>query len=111
MVTVNGAEGQFGVFSGHAPMMTTLRPGMLDIVVDQGERQRVFVRGGFAEVNALGLTILAEEAIPESQLKPDVVAQRITDAEEDLADAKDDDARRSAREELESLKEIQRALG
>jgi F-type H+-transporting ATPase subunit epsilon len=63
MVVVPGSEGDFGVMEGHAPYMSTLRDGELAIYrVFPGEPERVAVRGGFAEVNEKGLTVLAENA-------------------------------------------------
>jgi len=62
MVTVPGTEGDFGVLEGHAPLMATIRDGALSIYrTERGEPDKVFVRGGFAEVNAQGLTVLAEQ--------------------------------------------------
>jgi len=110
MVTVPGKEGEFGVFAHHAPLMTALKPGMVDVQGDEKSRTRIFVRGGFAEVTAAGLTVLAEEAIEEEDLNPDVIARQIADAEEDVADAKDDATRQRAQEALESLREIERSL-
>ena len=60
-VDVPGAEGDFGVLAGHAPFMTTLREGVVT-VYDGAQRRRFEVKGGFADVNGEGLTILAEEA-------------------------------------------------
>ena len=63
MVVVPGTEGDFGVMAGHAPYMSTLRDGELAIYRSAGaEPERVQVRGGFAEVNEQGLTVLAEGA-------------------------------------------------
>ncbi len=56
-VDVPGAEGDFGVLAGHAPMVTTLRPGVLTVFAGGGQ-QKIVVLGGFAEVSAKGLTIL-----------------------------------------------------
>lgn len=62
MVTVPGAEGDFGVLEGHAPLMSTVRDGELAIVRTQGATpETVTVRGGFAEVSDRGLTVLAEQ--------------------------------------------------
>ena len=62
MVTVPGAEGDFGVLEGHAPLMSTVRDGELVIVRTQGSApETVGVRGGFAEVSDRGLTVLAEQ--------------------------------------------------
>ena len=61
-VIAPGAEGQFGVLAGHAPFMTTLQEG--EVTVLDGSSRRTFnVRGGFADVTAAGLTILAEHAV------------------------------------------------
>ena len=84
-VVVPGSEGQFTVLIGHAPVMTTLRPGVVDVTLATGKRERIFVRGGFADVNAGGLTVLAEQAIPLGDLDPEMIAKEIRDAEEDVA--------------------------
>jgi F-type H+-transporting ATPase subunit epsilon len=61
MVTVPGAEGDFGVLEGHAPVMSTVRDGALSIYrTEKGEPELLQIQGGFAEVNDKGLTILAE---------------------------------------------------
>lgn len=61
MVTVPGAEGDFGVLEGHAPLMSTVRDGALSVLrTAGGTPETVNVRGGFAEVSAKGLTVLAE---------------------------------------------------
>ena len=64
MVVVPGAEGDFGVLPGHAPMMSTIRPGIIEIYATEGSSPsaRYEIDGGFAEVSADGLTILAEAA-------------------------------------------------
>lgn len=61
MVVVPGAEGEFGVLEGHAPFMSTMRDGPLQIYKTEGATPEVIeVRGGFAEVGENGLTVLAE---------------------------------------------------
>ncbi|MDG5489515.1 ATP synthase F1 subunit epsilon [Sphingomonas sp. FW199] len=63
MVVVPGSEGDFGVLEGHAPMMSTIRDGQLAIYrTERGEPEVLPIRGGFAEVNERGLTVLAEQA-------------------------------------------------
>ncbi|NBN64998.1 F0F1 ATP synthase subunit epsilon [Pannonibacter tanglangensis] len=109
-VIVPGSEGEFGVLKDHSPFMSTIRPGLLKVRKDGGQLLEFFVRGGFADVNASGLTVLAEQAIPVSALKADVLAQQIKDAEEDVADARDDDSRHKAETLLSQLREIQAAL-
>ena len=108
-VVVPGSEGQFTVMKGHAPFMTTLRPGVVDIVRGN-ETERIFVRGGFADANADGLTILAELAIPVVEINPGQIAQEVKNAEEDVADAKDGATRDAAEQRLHQLKEVQAAL-
>lgn len=108
-VVVPGSEGQFTVMKGHAPFMTTLRPGVIDIV--RGSNTiRVFVRGGFADANAAGLTILAEMAIPVADIDPAQLAQEVKNAQEDVADARDGATRDAAEQRLHQLKEVQAAL-
>lgn len=109
-VTVPGSEGEFGVLKDHSPFMSTVRPGLLKVRKDGGQLVEFFVRGGFADVNGSGLTVLAEQAIPVSELKGDMLAQQVKDAEEDVADARDDATRHKAETLLSQLREIQAAL-
>jgi F-type H+-transporting ATPase subunit epsilon len=61
MVVVPGTEGEFGVLEGHAPFMSTIRDGAVKIYRSEGAApEEIAVRGGFAEVSASGLTVLAE---------------------------------------------------
>ena len=108
-VVVPGSEGYFTVLKGHAPSMSTLRPGVLDVTRGNGT-DRIFVRGGFADVNGDGLTILAEQAIPLAEVDAAMLAQAVRDAEEDVADAKDGAAKDIAELRLNQLKEVQAAL-
>ena len=109
-VVVPGADGYFTVLKGHAPFMSTMKPGVVD-VINGGETFRIFVRGGFADVSAAGLTILAEQAIPLDDVDPAMLAQDIENTEEDVADAKDGAARDAAETRLQQLREVQAALG
>lgn len=108
-VIVPGAEGEFGVLAGHAPFIAMLKPGILTIKGD-GADKRYFVRGGFAEVNASGLTILAEEARPVEEIDAGMLAQHIKNAEEDVADATTDETRQRAQRQLDDLKQVAEAL-
>jgi F-type H+-transporting ATPase subunit epsilon len=108
-VVVPGSEGYFTVMKGHAPYMSTMRPGVVD-VTRGGQTDRVFVRGGFADVSAAGLTILAEQAIPLAEVDPEMLAQDVRNAEEDVSDAKDGAARDAAQLRLHQLREVQAAL-
>ena len=108
-VVVPGSEGYFTVMAGHAPYMSTMRPGVVD-VTHEGQNQRIFVRGGFADVNGGGLTILAEQAIPLAEVDPDWLEQEVRNAAEDVADAKDGAARDIAELKLHQLREVHTAL-
>lgn len=109
MVTVPGTEGYMGVMAGHMSLVSTLRPGMIDVLKD-GKDTRYFIRGGFAEVNPKKITVLADEAIPMSEFDLPVLDQRIRDAEEDLAGAQTDRARRKAAEALDCLRLVRAAF-
>ena len=110
MVVVPGTEGDFGAMIGHQPLIAALRPGVVAIHDGGTVGERYFVRGGFAEVTNDRCTILAEEAIPISELDRAGVEQRIKDAEEDLADATTDEARHQADHELRNLRELLTAV-
>ncbi|MCA1908141.1 MAG: ATP synthase F1 subunit epsilon, partial [Magnetospirillum sp.] len=68
MVVVPGSEGDFGALALHAPMITTVRPGVIDVHDGGKVGKRIFVAGGFAEVNEERVTVLAEEAIPVGEI-------------------------------------------
>ena len=110
-VDVPGEEGDFGVLAGHAPMVATIRPGVLTIHYDQTAPVMIVVRGGFAEVSASGVTVLAQEVVPVDEIEPDTIHQAIKDAEEDVADAKTDADRNKAAARLDHLKTLKDALG
>jgi len=109
-VDVPGAEGVFGVLADHAPLMSTLRPGVIVVTRTGGETRRIFVRGGFADVNPAGLTILAEQAIPVEDLKADTIADQIRVLEEDARDATTDEGKRVAQLKLDQMREVEAVL-
>ena len=100
-VVVPGTEGDFGVFPGHARLISTVRPGVISVFQAGKVTDRIFVEGGFAEVTPEGCTVLAEHAMPVSDLSRDQALQAIQDAKEDVEDAKDDGARKEANKALE----------
>ncbi len=110
-VVVPGVEGQFTVLKDHAPVMTVLKPGVVEIDETAGKKEKLFVRGGFADVAEGGFTILAEYAIPIAELDAAKIGADIKNAGEDLADAATDEARRVAAEKLGQLQELKAALG
>jgi F-type H+-transporting ATPase subunit epsilon len=85
-VDVPGAESDFGVLAGHAPLVATLRPGILT-VFSGGKAQKIVVMGGFAEVSSEGLTVLADGADTVEDVNRDMIAQRISELENRIAKA------------------------
>jgi F-type H+-transporting ATPase subunit epsilon len=110
MVTLPGTEGFFGVLAGHAPVISSLRPGVIEVTGGETPGLRLFIRGGFAEVDGRQITVLAEDAIPMSEFNIAALDQRIADTEEDLAAAKSDSERARAGEQLDHLRLLRAAL-
>lgn len=96
MVVVPGAEGDFGVLVGHAPLISALRPGVINTYAGTTVEKQIFVAGGFAEVTGERCTVLAEEAIPVEDLDRAAADARMAEAQEALGDADNDAARASA---------------
>jgi len=90
MVVVPGVEGDFGVLPGHAPFVSNVRPGVIAVFAESKVVQRIFVAGGFAEVTAERCTVLAEQALPVTDIDRATAEADIRDAHEDLTEAKDD---------------------
>jgi F-type H+-transporting ATPase subunit epsilon len=109
MVTIPGSEGYMGVMAGHMPLITTLKPGRLD-VLKNGKDDRYFIGGGFAEVSGTKLTVLADEATPFSELSAESLEQHIRDAEADLAVAQSESDRTVAIKRLDDLRMVRSAL-
>jgi len=109
-VDVPGSEGDFGVLAGHAPLDTTLRPGIL-VIYSERDAQRIVVDGGFAEVGPSGLTVLANLAVPVDEFDVAELAGVIKDTEEDVADETDGWKRDKLAHKLDRLKALQAALG
>jgi F-type H+-transporting ATPase subunit epsilon len=109
-VVAPGADGQFTVLKDHAPLMTTLKAGVVQINA-AGKTEKLFVRGGFADVGAGGFTILAEQAVAVADVDVSKLEADIKNAREDIADAKTDDAKISANDRLTQLQELRAAVG
>ena len=110
MVTVPGREGDFGVLAGHAPVISSLRPGVIDVKGGTQGDTRFFVVGGFAEVGPQKLTILAEEVLPLGAIRAADVEARIAAAQEDALQAKTEADRARAAEIIDQLKVLRAAL-
>ncbi len=81
MVVVPGSEGDFAVLAHHIPVITTLRPGLIQVFDGAVARERIMVTGGFAEVTGERCTVLVEEAIPFADVSPTWLDNRMKAAE------------------------------
>src|SRR5262249_3021348 len=108
-VDVPGSEGDFGVLAGHAPFVTTLRPGILT-VYRGSDRLAVVVNGGFAQVHPAGLTVPGDMAVARNEFDTAVLDGEIKDTAEDVADATDPAQRDKLGHRLDRLKALQAAL-
>lgn len=104
-VVVPGADGDFAVLAGHAPVIATLRPGVLDVTAG-GSKRRLFVKAGVAEVDPSRLTVLAQKAYDVEDMTPAVLADELKTAEAELAAAKDDAAKMMADTLVAELKRL-----
>ncbi len=89
-VTIPGEEGYFGVRAGHMSLIAAVRPGVVEVVVKEGDAPRkIFIAGGFADVTAKNCTILAEQAVNVSELDASVIESDLSKLKEQLAVAND----------------------
>ncbi|RUW02549.1 MULTISPECIES: F0F1 ATP synthase subunit epsilon [unclassified Mesorhizobium] len=109
-VVIPGAEGEMTVMAQHAPVMTTIKPGVVTVKTAAGKEERYVVFGGFADILPSGCTLLAESAVAVGDIDRADLARRIQEAREDAADAKDDEARSKAEQFLSQLTTLEGAL-
>lgn len=102
-VQIPGADGDLTAMEGHAPTITTLRPGILKAISSEGTKSYV-VTGGFAEITASGVSVLAERAVSVDEVTPALMDQLIADASEATAVAVDKDAADKAMADLVALR-------
>jgi F-type H+-transporting ATPase subunit epsilon len=104
-VVVPGADGDFAVLAGHAPVIATLRPGVLDVTAG-GSKKRLFVKSGFAEVDPSRLTVLAQMAYDVEDMSSSIISSELSTAEAELAAAKDDESKAHAETLVSELKRL-----
>jgi F-type H+-transporting ATPase subunit epsilon len=107
-VDVPGAEGDFGVLAGHAPVVAAIRPGILTVIAG-GSKQKIIVLGGLAEVSEKGLTVLADVATSIDELDRARFAATINEMQEKLAEKEGSELDREI-ERLDHFKSIQHQL-
>ncbi len=104
MAVIPGVEGDFGVLPRHAPFMSTLRPGIVDIqMVNIASPERLFISGGFAAVENNRCTILADHAIPVAEIKRDQIVSRIENIRQQLANNPNQDTLKSELKVCEAM--------
>ena len=111
MVLVPGTEGNFGVLPGHAQLISTIRPGLIEIYEGGKVKERIFIAGGFAEVTGERCTVLAVEAVALPDLNRAVLEGEARELEARLAAAQNDDDRNMARRQLAVIDAKLTALG
>jgi len=109
-VVIPGAEGEMTVMAQHAPVMTTIKPGVVTVKPVSGAEERYVVFGGFADIVPAGCTLLAESATPAKDIDRALLARRIEAARADLSEAKDDHSRTKAEEFLHQLTTLEGAI-
>ena len=109
-VVIPGTEGEMTVMAQHAPVMTTVKPGVVTVNQAGGGSERYVVFGGFADILPEGCTLLAESAVAVGDIDREDLARRIQEAREDLDDAKDDDSRTRAEQFLHQLTTLEGAI-
>jgi F-type H+-transporting ATPase subunit epsilon len=109
MVVVPGSEGDFGVLPGHAPIISTIRPGVIEVHRGAAAPDRIFISGGICEVSSDRCTVLADDAVEVASLDRANLEKRLKDAEEDLADAKTDLDQHKASTAVAVLREMMTA--
>jgi F-type H+-transporting ATPase subunit epsilon len=109
-VVIPSAEGEMTVLAKHAPVMTTIKPGVVTVKSVGGQEERYVVFGGFADILPAGCTLLAESATSVKDIDREDLARRIQEAREDAADAKDDEAKTRAEAFLAQLTTLQGAI-
>jgi len=100
MVVVPGEDGDFGALPLHTPLLSTVRPGVIDIHNGGKVSNRIFVAGGFVEVTGERVTVLAEEAFPLDELTAALAEDRRAAAEVAVTEAKTDLERSRARQQV-----------
>ena len=109
-VVIPGTDGEMTVMAHHAPTMTTIKPGVVTVVTEDGKSDRYVVFGGFADILPEGCTLLAESAVAVSDIDRGNLADRIQNAREDVTDASNDAAKQKAQEYLDHLTTLEAAI-
>ena len=112
MAVIPGEEGDFGVLSGHAPIIATVRTGVVEIYRDNMNQksERIFIAGGFADVNGEQCTVLAEQAINVNDIDAVDIAKQITEATENLSMAESAADKRRFQKKIDILRAMEQSV-
>ena len=106
MVVIPGTEGNFGVLPGHASLISTIRPGMIEVYEGGTVRRRMFVAGGIAEVTPERCTVLADAAMPPEELDRSALEAELQTLEGNLPSLREQAARADGTEREQLLAEL-----
>ncbi|MCX8293148.1 F0F1 ATP synthase subunit epsilon [Phyllobacterium sp. 0TCS1.6A] len=109
-VVIPGTEGYMTVLAHHAPLMATVKPGVVSVTTADGKPDNYVVFGGFVDITPDGCTLLAESAVHVTDIKADELQRRIQDAREDFEDATTREAKARAEDLLGQLMTLQEAI-
>jgi F-type H+-transporting ATPase subunit epsilon len=105
-VVVPGVDGYFTVMADHAPFITTISCGIVEVVLASGIGKKIYVSGGFADVDGSTLTLLAEQAVPIEDVNSDMMVQQLQIAMNDVLSAKTESKQEYANLKLNRLKSL-----
>ncbi|MGN6548453.1 MAG: F0F1 ATP synthase subunit epsilon [Pararhizobium sp.] len=109
-VVIPGSDGEMTVMADHAPLMTTIKPGVVTITTTGGKTDRYVVFGGFADVLPRTCTLLAESAMHVDNINREDIQSRIRDAQEDLNDEQDEEKKATLGQYLDQLTTLEGAI-
>ncbi|MBV8934509.1 MAG: ATP synthase F1 subunit epsilon [Alphaproteobacteria bacterium] len=108
MVVIPGTEGNFGVLPGHAPLISSIRPGTIDVYEGQTVTRRIFIASGIAEVTPEGCTVLADQALPPDELDRGTIDAELQALQGNLQSLREQMARAAGAERETLLVELRR---
>ena len=103
MVTIPGSQGDFGVLPSHAPVVSTLRPGLVTIYGEGDIKERIYVADGFAHITEESCTILAEESIFLAEMDANMIEETIKQAKKELENARTEEEKDALKRDLDYI--------
>lgn len=100
MVTIPASKGEMGILPNHAPMVVTLIPGIINIYQEHTVEEKIFIGGGFANINESGCQVMADEGIPVADIHPEEVEAHIEEVMLELEADQEEDVRASLEQNL-----------